>query len=70
MPVAGNEEIVQWVPLIRRIQDKKKSVCLSVTPPEIEPLLREIRPDGVLIRTRCGTEGEARQLMDRVTSMF
>ena len=67
---AGHREITQWIPLIQRIQSKGKGVQVGVTPEEIEPLLREVRPEGLLIRTSCETEDRARQLLDRVAALF
>ena len=69
-PGAGNEEIMQWIPLVQRIQSKGKAVTVRVQPEEIQPLLREVRPEGLRIRTHCETETEARRLLDRVPSMY
>jgi hypothetical protein len=66
IPGAGHAEIMQWVPLIRRIQDNGKSIRLTASPEEVKPLLREIRPEGVCISTECKTEGEARELIELV----
>jgi hypothetical protein len=67
---SGAEEIIQWVPLIKRIQQGGKSVQLICKPEEIVPLLGEIRPEGLTIVTRCETEAEARGLLDRVARMY
>ena len=69
VPGAGREAIMQWVPLIRRIQAGGKSICLSATPEEIEPLLQEIRHQGVCIRTHCESETEAQELMRLVEGL-
>ena len=70
VPGAGRRQIMQWVPLIRRIQSKGKGVQVFASPDEVEPLLREVKPEGLLINTRCETEGEARRLVDHVTSLY
>ena len=70
VPGAGHTEVTQWIPLIQRIQSKGKGVQVGASPQEIEPLLREVRPEGLLIRTGCKTEEEARRLLDRVASLF
>jgi hypothetical protein len=70
VPGAGQEEIMQWIPLIQRIQSKGKAVTVRVQPEEIDPLLREVKPEGLRIRTHCETETEARQLLDRMASLY
>jgi hypothetical protein len=69
VPGAGHEAIMQWVPLIRRIQAGGKSICLFATPEEIGPLLREIRHQGVCISTHCESEAEARELIEYVEGL-
>lgn len=63
---AGREDLAQWVPLIRRIQAAGKCVQLLARPEEIEPILREVPPKGLLFSTSCRTEAEGRELVDRV----
>ena len=70
VPGAGHEEILQWVPLIRRIQAAKRSLCLSMAPEEVKVLLGEIQPEGIMIQTHCETEDEARELLERVASLY
>ncbi len=68
---AGRENIMQWIPLIKKVQAKGKAIqLLEVKPEQIEPLLREIRPEGVHIRTTgCATESEGRKLLERVAKL-
>jgi 5-methyltetrahydrofolate--homocysteine methyltransferase len=67
---AGAQEILQWVPLIRRIQRGGKSVQVICQPKEVVPVLGEIRPEGLTISTRCETEGEARALVRKVSELY
>ncbi|NQT91371.1 MAG: hypothetical protein HQ559_01320 [Lentisphaerae bacterium] len=67
LPGAGREEIMQWVPVIERIQAKGKAVLVYVTPDEVAPLLREVRPEGLCINTHCPTEDEGRGLLDSLS---
>ena len=60
---------MQWVPLIRRIQAGGKSICLFAASEEIEPLLQEIRHQGVCIRTHCESETEAQELVRLVEGL-
>jgi len=67
LPGAGREPIVQWVPVIQRIQAEGKAILVYVTPDEIEPLLKEVRPEGLCLNTNCATEDEGRRLLDRLS---
>jgi hypothetical protein len=70
VPSPGDEEIMQWVPLIKRIQSRGKSVLVQVTPQEVRPLLREVRPEGLCMHVApLDTEGQARELVDQVSSL-
>ena len=70
VPGAGGGGIMEWIPLVERIQAAGKAVQVSVSPDQVEPLLGMVRPEGLLIHTGCKTEGEARRLVDRVSSLF
>ena len=37
---------------------------------EVEPLLAEVRPEGLTISTYCATEAEARDLLLRVERLY
>lgn len=63
VPGAGREAVLQWVPLIRRIQSAGKAVQVLARPREVEPLLREVSARGLLITTDCASEEEGRELV-------
>jgi len=67
VPGSGREELLQWVPLVRRIQAAGKAVQVLARPEEVEPFLREVSPKGLLITTSCRSEAEGRQLVELVT---
>ena len=69
VPGAGQERIMQWVPLLQRIQDSGKAIQVSVVADEVEPLLAELRPAGLCILTRCGSESEGRKLLQRAARL-
>jgi hypothetical protein len=58
--------MTDWVPLLQKMQAAGKALHLSVTPEEVEPLMEALRPEGLLLSTRCGSEGEARNLVKLV----
>ena len=51
VPGAGNEEIMQWIPLLQGIQNSGKGVQVHCRPEEVEPLMKEVRPEGLCIVT-------------------
>lgn len=65
----GTEGIMQWVPLIKRVQSKGKAIIVYAGSGEVEPLLREVRPEGLCISTNCGTEADARELLKLVARL-
>jgi hypothetical protein len=70
VPGDGRTEIMQWLPLIKKIQDKKKSILVYATPEEVMALLKEVRPEGLCISTGCKSEGDARKLIESINKMF
>lgn len=66
VPGAGNEAIQPWIPLIQRVQQAGKSIAVSVQPGEIDLLLGEVRPEGLMITTTCQSEAEARRLLEHL----
>jgi hypothetical protein len=70
VPGDGRTEILQWVPLIQKIQSKKKAVFLNATPLEVLPLLKEVHPEGLCISVRCENESSARRLIETVAKQF
>lgn len=47
--VGDDLPIMQWVPLIRKIQAAGKSVIVDLHVSELEPFMREIRPKGIFL---------------------
>ena len=67
VPGAGrDEDALSWVSLIQRIQQASKGVVVTVPYRQVEAFLREVRPEGLCIQTSAPSEGEARNLLDRV----
>ena len=55
-----------WIPLLKRIQAGGKSIWISAQADEVECLLSELKPEGLLITTQCATPEEADELMAQV----
>lgn len=47
--VGTDEPILQWVPLIRRIQDAGKSVVVDLKLSELDELMAQLRPEGLFL---------------------
>lgn len=47
--VGDDEPILQWVPLIKRIQAAGKSVVVDLKPAELEPFMAQVRPEGIFL---------------------
>jgi len=65
VPGAGAPSVRQWIPLLKKIQAAGKLLHLSVGVDEIEPLLEELSPKGVMFSTGCGSEADARELLNK-----
>ena len=70
VPGDGTGGVLEWLPVIKRIQEKGKAVVVYPAPEDVEPLLREVSPEGLCICTGCETESEGRKLLERVAKMF
>ncbi|MGO8694738.1 MAG: hypothetical protein ACLQMF_13835 [Rectinemataceae bacterium] len=58
--VGDDEPIMQWVPMIRKIQAKGKGVVVDLKTAELDPFMKEVRPRGIYL---CiGTESEEEEL--------
>jgi len=60
----------KWIPLLQRIQGAGKLQVLNCQPWEVEPLLAALEPEGILLRTGCGSVREADALVQGVNRLF
>lgn len=65
--VGKDRPILQWVPLIRKIQSAGKSVIVDVAPAELEELIEQVRPEGLFlwIGADPGTEQDIIRRVER-----
>ncbi|MCX5642683.1 MAG: hypothetical protein NTY10_05600 [Candidatus Omnitrophica bacterium] len=59
----AKEGISRWFPLYQKIQAKKKSIVVYPTVEEIPLVLKNLKPEGLLIQVCCSSEDEARSVM-------
>jgi len=65
VPGAASPSMLEWIPLLKRIQAAGKMLHLSVAAREVEPLLSELSPKGLMLSTHCATEADARELLKK-----
>jgi hypothetical protein len=64
--VGRDQAIMQWVPLIRRIQAAGKSVVVDLDPSELEDFIAAVRPEGILLTMATETEAQERAILERM----
>ena len=64
-PGIGNPPTLtqKYIPEYKKIQKKGKKLYLLAQPQEIEPLLKELSPEGLFIQTQTNSEEEANKLI-------
>ena len=64
--VGRDQPILQWVPLIRKIQAAGKSVVVDMTVAELEPFMDAVRPEGILLCLPTASEAEEVAILERL----
>ena len=59
------EGIARWIPIYRKIQAKKKAIQVDCWPAEVDFVLENLKPEGLLIFVTCPSEKEAKELLLR-----
>lgn len=60
---AGNPTASHWIPEIKKIQAAKKCVQINVVPQELETMLRELPPEGLMYIIEAESEEQAGSLL-------
>ena len=60
---AGAPPASEWIDLYRRIQSAGKLLYGICEPDEVRTLLGALKPEGLMLVTRCATEQQARDLV-------
>ena len=69
-PETGAAPISEWIALLQKIQRSGKLQVLNCKSWEVEPLLAALEPEGILLKTSCGSVSEADALEEQVNRMF
>ena len=67
VPGAGAAPAVEWIPLLKRIQEAGKLVYVYCDKSHVQKLLSELKPEGLmLVAEGCESVDEAQQLLENV----
>lgn len=64
--VGRDQPILQWTPLIRKIQAAGKSVVVDLTVQELDAFIDAVAPEGILLCLATASEAEERAILARV----
>lgn len=67
---AGAPTAAHWIPELKKIQNAGKLIDVPVLPEEIDLLLEELSPEGVIYEMYCRTEQDARDILDKVNKSY
>jgi len=68
VPGAGAKRFVEWIDLLKKIQDAGKALHAPVTPDEMKMLHKELRPEKVFYDVAARSRSEADALLDWLTA--
>jgi len=63
---SDREGIGKWLPLYKKIQDKKKAIVVYPKVEEIDLVMENLKPEGLLISMGCSSEEEAEAVMKKL----
>lgn len=66
VPGAGAPPTIEWIPLLKRIQESGKLLFANCGPQHVQGLLEQLKPEGLLISTSCDSVEEADTLLKNV----
>lgn len=64
--VGDDLPIMQWVPLIKRIQAAGKSVVVDLSPAELEEFIGAVKPEGIFLTMASTDEVEEQAILKRI----
>jgi hypothetical protein len=64
--VGDDLPIMQWVPLIKRIQAAGKSVVVDLSPAELEEFIGAVKPEGIFLTMASADETEEQAILKRI----
>ena len=62
----NKEGALKWIPVYRKIQAKGKAIIVYCQPHEIDSVLENLAPEGLMISVSCSSEKEAKELLSNL----
>jgi hypothetical protein len=60
------EPIMQWVPLIQKVQDAGRAIIVDLKPDELDGFMAAVRPEGIFLWIGTETEEEELAILKQV----
>jgi len=67
---AGQPTAAYWIDVLKKIQNAGKLIQVDIVPEDLDVLLEELKPEGVMYKVRCKTEDEAKNLIKKVENSY
>lgn len=63
---AGDTTAKDWIPMMQKIQQAGKNIIVDIVYDDIEPLLKNLAPEGLMLNAYCNSPQEADAVMEKV----
>jgi len=70
VPGSGQKPMSEWIDLLKSVQERGKGLWIGCGAHEVEPIMRELKPEGVIIRCATGSPEEARELVRNTERIY
>lgn len=67
---AGQPTAAHWIPVLKKIQDAGKMIHVYILPEELDVLMENLRPEGVMYVTECKTQDDAENLIRKAEKSY
>ncbi len=64
---AGSPPTTHYIPQLKKIQEGGKLLVAYCMPDEVETMLKELKPEGLLLNVGCGSREEGEELLTKVS---
>jgi hypothetical protein len=66
VPGAGSPYMSDWIPLLQKIQTAGKLLYICCQKHEVKTIIKQLKPEGIIFDTSCGSVKEAEELLKNV----
>lgn len=67
---AGQPTACHWIPVLKKIQDAGKLIHVQIIPEDLDALLENLKPEGVMYSVGCRSEEDAKELIKKVEDSY